>query len=180
MTPSAQIPDLQFRSTPTGISLSLDELTIDVDHATNNHYAQRALVSVRSDDRLCYCQRLNLDDPHQRQTFIKKLLLSCEQAGMTDDALTLVKDRVTVRLLVELGDACRRRSTKPPTDLQAEEARRTAAEQRAGSLLDDPAILTRVGEAIRANGYAGRLEPAQLAYVALTSRLLEERPSIWR
>ena len=179
MTPSAQIPDLQFRSTPTGISLSLDGLTIDVDHATNNHYAQRALVSVRSDDRLCYCQRLNLDDPHQRQTFIGKLVLSCKQAELTE-ALRLVKARVTPRLLVELGDACRRRSTKPPTDLQAEEARRTAAEQRAGSLLDDPAILTRVGEAIRANGYAGRLEPAQLAYVALTSRLLEERPSIWR
>jgi GTPase involved in cell partitioning and DNA repair len=29
---------------------------------------------------------------------------------------------------------------------------------------------------MRANGYAGRLEPAQLAYVALTSRLLEGRP----
>jgi len=92
------------------------------------------------------------------------------------DVLTLVKHRVTPRLLIELGDACRRRRAKPLTDPHAEQAQRTAAEQRAGSLLDDPTILSRVGEAMRANGYAGKLEPAQLAYVALTSRLLEERP----
>ena len=148
----ARSPDPRFKRTPTGISLCLDGLTIDADHAINNHYAQRALVSVRSGDRLCYCQRLNLDDPHQRQTIIGKLVLFCKQAELTE-ALRLVKARVTPRLLVELGDACRARSTKPPPDPQGEEARRTAAEQRAGSLLDDPAILTRVGEAIRANGY---------------------------
>src|SRR5207245_9761315 len=99
---------------------------------------------------------------------------SREQTGLVA-VRRLVKDRVTPKILIELGDACRRRRTKPLTDPQTQEAQRTAAEQRAGSLLDDPAILSRVGEAIRANGYAGRLEPAQLAHVALTSRLLEER-----
>ena len=162
--------------TPTGISLSVDGLTINADHATNNQYGQRAFVSVGSGDRLCYSQRINLDDPHQRLTFIGKLRLSCEQAGMADDVLTLVEDRVTPGLLVKLGDECRKRPAKPDPDPQAEQAQRTAAQQRAGRLLDDPAILSRVGEAMRANGYAGRLEPALLAYVALTSRLLEERP----
>ena len=171
----ARGPDPEFSWTPTGISVSIDGLTIDADHATNSQYGQRALVSIRAGDRLCYRQRLNLEDPHQRQTFIAKLVLSCEQAGMMD-VLTLVKHRVTPRLLIELGDACRRRRAKPLTDPHAEQAQRTAAEQRAGSLLDDPTILSRVGEAMRANGYAGKLEPAQLAYVALTSRLLEERP----
>ena len=129
-------------------------------------------MSVRSGDRLCYRQWMNLEDPHQRQTFIAKLLLSCEQAGMTD-GLALVAERVTPRLLVELGDACRGRSPRPPSDRQVEQAQRTAAERCAGRLLDDPAILSRVGEAMQAHGYAGNLALAKLAYVALTSRLLE-------
>src|SRR5262249_29064758 len=160
-----RFPDPRFKRTPTGISLCLDGLTIDADYATNNQYVQRALVSVRSGDRLCYRQRMNLDDPHQRQTFIGKLVLSCEQAGMTE-VLKLVRARVTAGLLIEVGEACRGRRAKPPTDRQAEQARRTAAERRAGNLLDDRAILSRVGEAMRANGYAAKLEPAQLAYVA--------------
>ena len=118
----AGCPDLQVRWTPTGISLSVDGLTINADHATNNQYGQRAFVSVGSGDRLCYSQRINLDDPHQRLTFIGKLRLSCEQAGMTHGVLTLVEDCVTPGLLVKLGDECRRRRAKPDPDPQAEKA----------------------------------------------------------
>jgi len=49
----------------------------------------------------------------------------------------------------------------------------TASEHGAGALLDDPDVLERVAEAMQANGYAGDLMPAKLAYVALTSRLLK-------
>src|SRR5207253_5325458 len=59
---------------------------------------------------------------------------------------------------------------------EAEGARRrdaAAAYQEAQELLDDPAVLDRVSEAMRAAGYAGDLRPPLLAYVALTSRLLE-------
>src|SRR5262245_60789796 len=74
--------DLQFSWTSTGISLSFMGLTVEAEHATNNHYGQRALVSVRSGNWLCYRQRINLEDPHQRQAFIAKLVLSCKQAEM--------------------------------------------------------------------------------------------------
>jgi hypothetical protein len=48
-----------------------------------------------------------------------------------------------------------------------------AAFAMARPLLDDPAILDRVGEAMRSQGYAGDLTPPLLAYLAMTSRLLE-------
>ncbi len=47
-----------------------------------------------------------------------------------------------------------------------------AIEDAARPVLEAPDVLACVGEAMRANGYAGDLVPAQLAYVALTSRLL--------
>jgi len=80
-------------------------------------------------------------------------------------------------LAVELGEACRRRPTEPPPDPTGDAKRRAAAaagaERRARALLDDPDVLSRVDEAMRANGYVGDLAPARLVYVALTSRLLE-------
>jgi DNA-binding transcriptional ArsR family regulator len=123
---------------------------------------------------------MNLDDPHQRRTFIKKLVLSCEQAGQTDgtEPLTIIANRVTPALLIQLGEECGRRREKGPPDPKAEQAQRTADEQSARMLLDDHDVLFRVGEAMRANGYAGKLEPAQLVYVAFTSRLLEHPISL--
>jgi len=73
--------------------------------------------------------------------------------------------------------AARRRPERLPPPPAAEHTRTSGAaaafEEGAGALLDDPAVLDRVAEAIQANGYAGDLMPAKLAYVALTSRLLK-------
>src|SRR3989442_1015105 len=46
-------------------------------------------------------------------------------------------------------------------------------EAHARTLLNDPDILTRVTEAIHAEGYVGDPTPALLVYIALTSRFLE-------
>ena len=40
-------------------------------------------------------------------------------------------------------------------------------------LLEAPDLLRRIGQAMQQRGYAGRLDPPTLAYVAMTSRLLE-------
>jgi len=72
--------------------------------------------------------------------------------------------------------AARRRPERLPPHPALEPARTlgaTASEHGAGALLDDPDVLERVAEAMQANGYAGDLMPAKLAYVALTSRLLK-------
>src|SRR6266566_89571 len=89
---------------------------------------------------------------------------SCQQAGKTDgtDPLTIA-NRVTPAVLIQLGVECGRRPEIPPSDPRAEQEQRAADEQRAGTLLDDPAVLSRVEEAMRANGYAGKVEPAVLA-----------------
>jgi len=122
---------------------------------------------------------MNLDDPDHRRRFIHKLTLSCEQAGMTvsDGLLALILTRITPRVLIELREVCRR---PPPTanlDREDEQARRTEDRRVAEKLLRDPGVLSRVEEAMEANGYAGDFAPAMLAYVALTSRLLrDERP----
>ena len=167
-----------FRRTATGISLSLDGLTIHADHATCNQYGTRALVTVEWGSQPCHRQRMNLDDPHQRELFIRKLKLSCQQAGMTDGTapLSIIASRVSAGLLIQLGEQCRRRIEKPPADPHVERARRRVLNRRARKLLHSRAILSRVGTVMRANGYAGKLEPALLAYVALTSRLLQEGP----
>ena len=43
--------------------------------------------------------------------------------------------------------------------------------EQAKTLLDDPTLLTQLGEAIRASGYAGDLHNPKLLYLALTSRV---------
>jgi len=171
-------PEAAFRRTATGVSFSLDGLAIHADYATCNQYGTRVVVSVEWRGQPCHRQRMNLDDPHQRETFIGKLKLSCQQAGMTDgtDPLRIIADRVTPGLLIQLGEQCRRRLESPPTDPTIERARRRVLKRRARKLLHSRAILSRVGAAMRAKGYAGKLEPAVLAYVALTSRLLEACP----
>jgi hypothetical protein len=56
---------------------------------------------------------------------------------------------------------------------QVRRKKAAATEQLALELLDDPDVLARVEDAMRANGYVGDLTPALLAYVALTSRVME-------
>jgi hypothetical protein len=55
-------------------------------------------------------------------------------------------------------------------DTSRHEAREALA--KASTLLRDPALLERVGDAIRALGYAGDVTPPMIAYLGLTSRLL--------
>lgn len=56
---------------------------------------------------------------------------------------------------------------------QARTEEATAAYEEAKALLHDPALMDRVGEAIRASDYAGELRTAKTVYLALTSRLME-------
>ena len=58
-------------------------------------------------------------------------------------------------------------------DARAEQA--TADFRVARELLHDPHLMDRIGDTIRARGYAGDVRPALLAYLAMTSRL-QERP----
>ncbi len=93
-----------------------------------------------------------------------------------------VKDASQLWLSLDANvDAFRRRmgelraTARPASELRAEaltaEARQ--AFEVARHLLDDPSLIDRVTEAIRSGSYAGDLRPPLLAYVALTSRLLE-------
>ncbi|HEV8715785.1 MAG TPA: hypothetical protein VGX03_23520 [Candidatus Binatia bacterium] len=66
-------------------------------------------------------------------------------------------------------------SAVPFVDVQQAERIQAAEEaySHAESLLHDPGLLDRVGEAMEARGYAGDLNPPRLAYIGMTSRLLE-------
>ena len=61
---------------------------------------------------------------------------------------------------------------------QAREAEAREAYALARDLLHDPNLLDRVRGAIRSRGYAGDVNPALVAYVAMTSRLLERPQNI--
>src|SRR6266403_1588434 len=91
--------------------------------------------------------------------------------------LRRMANRVTPAVLMRVGEACRQRPPTPPRSPAEEQAERArtiaAAEHAAGALLNYPAILDRVCDAMWANGYAGDLTPAVLAYVALTSRFTD-------
>ncbi len=64
---------------------------------------------------------------------------------------------------------------KPASEIRAEalsdEARKLYSHVR--ELLQAPDLLDKIGEAISSSGYAGNLTPPLLAYISLTSRLLE-------
>lgn len=66
-------------------------------------------------------------------------------------------------------------AAEPWVEIAQAEKRREADEAylTARDLLNDPSLLDRIGKAMRARGYAGDLTPPKLAYVAITSRLLE-------
>jgi len=166
--------------TPSGVHLVLvPGLTIAADDLALDRYGQKALVTVQWRGQVCHRQRLNLDDPRQRKTFVERLVLAGQQAGMTlqTQPLRRMANRVTPAVLMRVGEACRQRPPTPPRSPAEEQAERArtiaAAEHAAGALLNDPAILDRVCDAMWANGYAGDLAPAVLAYVALTSRFTD-------
>lgn len=64
----------------------------------------------------------------------------------------------------------------PWSDIDADARRAAAAEayEAAAELLHTPDILAHVGNTFRSMGYAGDLQPAVMAYVAITSRLLSQ------
>lgn len=155
-----------------GLTIAADDLALD-------GYGQKALVTVHWRGQVCHRERLNLDDPRRRKTFVERLVLACQQAGMTLQTLPLrrIAGRVTAAALIRVAEACRARRPTParsPAEEQAERAQAiAAAEYTAGALLHDPALLDRLREAMQANGYVGDLTAAVLAYVALTSRLTD-------
>ncbi len=175
--PTAKSPGPRYRRTATGIAISLDGVTIDADHVSCNDYRTRALVSVRWREQLCHRQWINLEDARQREGFVATVKLSCRQAGTTDGTPpAIVADRVTPRLLLQLAEQCRSRESAL-TNRSIGRARRRVLRRRARILLHSRRdVLSRLATAMRATGYAGKLEPAVLAYVALTSRVLEECP----
>src|SRR6266849_10514211 len=70
--------------TPSGVHLVLAPgLTIAADDLALDRYGQKALVTVQWRGQVCHRQRLNLDDPRQRKTFVERLVLAGQQAGMT-------------------------------------------------------------------------------------------------
>jgi hypothetical protein len=88
------------------------------------------------------------------------------------------KDASALHLQDKEGFTARMRElmdkARPASQLRAEalgqEAREAFAQGR--SVLEDPALLDRIGDAIRAGGFVGNLKPARLVYIAITSRLL--------
>jgi hypothetical protein len=83
-------------------------------------------------------------------------------------------DRFQARFQAALAAA------RPWTELAHAAAQQEATEayQAAAALLHDPALLGRIGEVMQARGYAGDVRPAQLVYVAATSRLLERPQNV--
>ena len=95
-----------------------------------------------------------------------------EPVGVAKDASDLyLQDRTAFAVRVrELMDRAR-----PASELRAEALGKEAREVflMARPLLEDRGLLDRIAEAIEAGGYAGDARPPLLAYIALTSRLLE-------
>jgi hypothetical protein len=102
---------------------------------------------------LAHRDRINLDRDSEREKFAQK-------AGTNPAHLNDVRDRI-LDLLTPVAR---------PADETLEPAPPDVVEQ-ALALLDDPALLTRFGQTIRAGGYAGDLIQPKLLYLALTSRL---------
>jgi predicted RNA-binding Zn-ribbon protein involved in translation (DUF1610 family) len=121
----------------------------------------KASISVVRDEateggplsRILHCDRINLDRAKERQAFAA--------AASTDPAHLI---EVRSRLLDPLT---------PDTNLADDTSESAEPEvvERAMVLLDDPTLLTRLGETIRAAGYAGDLRMPKLLYLALMSRV---------
>ena len=156
--------------TPTGISLALGTWRIAAEDLCHTRSGHTATVSVWWGEDLCYREHLNLDRARARQQFLANFVRTCRSA------LRGVARHVTEAVLIQLGEACRQRTENPPAATRARPARRTSAvtmDASVRALLDDPQILSRVGRTMMENGWAGDWRIPQLAYVALTSRVLD-------
>jgi len=155
--------------TPTGISLDLGAWRIAAEDLCRTRSGQMATVTVRWGKELCYREHLNLDRARPRQQFLANLVRICRPAVRT------FARQVTEAILIRLGEACRQRPEAHAV-VPASPARRNSAatmDAPVRALLDDPQLLSRVGRAMMENGWAGDWRIPQLAYIALTSRVLE-------
>src|ERR1051326_8879250 len=71
-TPDDAAPPIAFSRTPTGVSFSVDGLTVDAEDLDRDRYGQKAIVTVRWGNLFCYRDRVNLDDARRRERFFDK------------------------------------------------------------------------------------------------------------
>jgi len=156
--------------TSTGISLTVGAWSIAAEDLCRTRSGQTATVTVRWRQELCYLEHLNLDRARPRQQFLANFVRICRPA------LRGLARRITEAILIRLADACRGRCDTPSPAMGARPVPRTLAatlDEPVRTLLTDPQLLFRVGHAMMEKGWAGDWWLPQLAYVALTSRLLE-------
>ena len=85
--------------------------------------------------------------------------------------LAVERDPVRFRARLEMLMASARPASEIRADALSDEARRLYSHVR--ELLQALDLLDKIGEAVSSSGYAGNLTPPLLAYISLTSRLLE-------
>jgi hypothetical protein len=97
----------RWSSTPTGVRLSLDTLTVDAAQAEVERGELKAVVSVLRGDELLYRERVNFDWPGGRDKFLRKAGRALATAS--------VATRISDTLLAEMRDALRThtRSARP-------------------------------------------------------------------
>ena len=97
----------RWSSTPTGVRLSLDTLTVDAAQAEVERGELKAVVSVCRGDELLYRERVNFDWPGGRDKFLRKAARALTTAS--------VATRISDTLLAEMRDALRThtRSARP-------------------------------------------------------------------
>ena len=94
----------RWSSTPTGVRLSLDALTVDVAQAEIERGELKAVVSVRRGDELVYSERVNFDWSGGRDKFLRKSARALATAG--------VATHITEALLAEMRTALRGRAAE--------------------------------------------------------------------
>ena len=115
---------VRWSSTPSGVRLSLDTLTVEALQAVVEKGELKAVVSVRRGDELLYSERVNFDWPGGREKFLRKSARALATAG--------VATRVTAALLAEMRAALRTPTRKPPSDPASVSERATARKQGPG------------------------------------------------
>jgi len=156
--------------TPTGVTLTVGRWRLTAEDLHRTRSGQTATVSVHYGEELCYREHLNLDRARPRQQFLANFVRICRPP------LRPHAQRLTETILIRLGDECRRRPETQVSAMTLRPAQRVldaTPEARVRVLLDDPYLLLKLGRAIMENGWAGDSRIPTLAYVALTSRLLE-------
>lgn len=156
--------------TPLGVALAVGGWRLAAEDLYRTRAGQAATVTIHCGEELCYREHLNLDRVGPRQRFLANLARTCRPA------LHRLTHQVTEQVLILLGEACRRRAELRPAPMAPPAPGRPAARRpdaRVRALLEDRHLLARVATAMRGHGWAGNCGPPQLAYVALTARLLE-------